>query len=127
MIFRGRFRSRILILFVLVLLIFYYLDNLVTLFKDFNSKSPLDQSPSSHKSSHFDKPQGKSNHSMINPPFCTILLWIQCIVQMLNRKPRKSYLILTNCFKNIFNALDIIQEQSKISSSLKVEHVPDIP
>ena len=60
MIFRGRFRSRILILFVLVLLIFYYLDNLVTLFKDFNSKSSLDQSPSSHKSSHYDKPQGKS-------------------------------------------------------------------
>jgi len=57
MIFRGRFRSRILILFVLVLLIFYYLDNLVTLFKDFNSQSSLDQSSSSHKSSHHDKPQ----------------------------------------------------------------------
>ena len=126
MIFRGRFRSRILILFVLVLLIFYYLDNLVTLFKDFNSKSSLDQSPSSHKSSHHDKPQGKSvRYPLIRDPRTGSIQsldpsWIihdHFIVQMLDRKLRKSYLILTNSSKNTFNALDIIQEQSKMSKS----------
>ena len=39
------------------------------------------------------------------------------MVQKLARKPKKGYLTLTNSFKNTFNALDIIQEQSKISKS----------
>ena len=125
MIFRGRFRSRILILFVLVLLIFYYLDNLVTLFKDFNSKSSLDQSPSSHKS-HYDKPQGKTvRYPLIRDPRTgsiqslgldsSRIIHDHFIVQKLARKPKKGYLTLTNSFKNTFNALDIIQEQSKMS------------
>ena len=42
---------------------------------------------------------------------------VHVILQKLDRKPKKSYLTLTNSFKNTFNALDIIQEQSKKSKS----------